>query len=1275
MPAMTNKPVVTNQSLLEHTQFRAEILELILQNIDEPKVFVEKLAEKLLALVGADQIIYHGEGDKRIIVNSEEMQKLGKIPEEYCAQCPYSDVHNNVYKDGYAVVSDGRKGAHGIPVYEKCPVKSSLTRLIFHDGKPYGFLAIHYIKEYHSFTDYEQETFKQLAEIFQNVYSKYVYKEESNKALSAIATMTEDFDYIAAVDEKEMTVTRLWASEKIREVEKHIDPDLPSNKRFDQFIRLVVHPDDLETFLEKSEYNTSIAMLEKQPNYKFEFRTLFNGKEEYYRIKFAYMPENRGIVILGLLNIDQQVRREFEAATLKERAENETRLKEQMARVMELSDDLQAIYDVDLETGRYEVYSFDNRYSDSVLGKLENGENFFADTLKDVETVVFREDRDVIRDTFSNRDYIRQTLAEQGEISIDYRLLVGDEPAWYRVKVVEKPGGEARFLVGIFNIHDRKLREEKRRKTEKESLDIINGLASAYNTIYYIDTDTGEYSVRVVSDKSKFMNDYYSRSVNYEALARNFIDGLVHPEDKDILRKHEKLSYIKKLLKNKKVDTVRFRRKQGDDYIWMEQTYVKTENIDQEAHYVIGAFADRDVMIREEQRKLDIITGLASAYNTLYYVDLDTGEYTAQVVSEKSAFVRDYYSISSKIEPVLKTFIDNVVHPDDREMLHPFEKPAYIRKAMEKAKTETIRFRRKQGDGYIWLELKIVKTEDVDQEARHVVIAFADIDSSVRAEMEQKEALKQALSMAESANRAKTTFLNNMSHDIRTPMNAIIGYTGLAASHIDNRAQVQDYLTKIGESSDHLLSLINDVLDMSRIESGKMNLEEKPESLPDIMHTLRDIVLHDMHEKQHDFFIDTVNVKDESIICDKLRLSQILLNILSNSIKYTPPGGTISMRITEKTVKPSGYATYEFCIKDNGMGMSEEFVKTIFDPFTRVKSSTISGIQGTGLGMAISKNIVEMMGGKIEVQSELGKGTETRVTFDFKLQNVHRESFSIPKLRGFRALVADDDTNTCESIYTMLKEVGMRAEWCTTGKEAVTRAQMAFREGDLFKVYILDWLMPDMNGIETARQIRKSIGEDVPIIVLTAYDWTDIGDEAREAGVTAFISKPVFLSDLHKVLLDCVGVKEEPREEEPVRNDLAGKRILLVEDNEMNREIATELLKEEGMIVETAEDGDIALEKLKAIAEAGDYRYYDAVLMDIQMPRMNGYQATKAIRNISVPDGIRLPIIALSANAFEEDRQKSMEAGMDDHIAKPIDMVKLKNALAKVIPSKGETEK
>ena len=556
----------------------------------------------------------------------------------------------------------------------------------------------------------------------------------------------------------------------------------------------------------------------------------------------------------------------------------------------------------------------------------------------------------------------------------------------------------------------------------------------------------------------------------------------------------------------------------------------------------------------------------------------------------------------------------------------------------------------------------------------HIVAMGSEVEGKTKyilvmsdrtADKQVNQALSDAVAAAETANRAKSTFLSNMSHDIRTPMNAIIGFTTLAISNLDDKERVKDYLTKTLASSNHLLSLINDVLDMSRIESGKLHLEEVEVNLSDVLHDLKTIVSGQVHAKQLELYMDAMDVTDEDVSCDKTRLNQILLNLLSNAIKFTPAGGTVSVRVRQLAGQARGCGQYEFRIKDNGIGMSPEFAKKIFEPFERERTSTVSRIQGTGLGMAITKNIVDMMGGTIEVQTAQGKGSEFIICVPMRTQDEHRPVEKITELEGLKALVVDDDFNTCDSVTKMLVKVGMRAEWTLSGKEAVLRARQSIEMSDVYHAYIIDWRLPDMNGIEVTRQIR-SLHDDTPIIILTAYDWSDIEVEAKAAGVTAFCSKPMFLSDLRETLMSALGQKQTDAAQEllPQKDaDFKGRQILLVEDNELNREIAQEILREYGFRVDTAENGAVAVEKVSTAAPGS----YDLVLMDVQMPVMDGYTATRQIRALENPALAGVPILAMTANAFDEDRRHAMESGMNGFLSKPIVIGDLVQELHKIL--------
>lgn len=530
-------------------------------------------------------------------------------------------------------------------------------------------------------------------------------------------------------------------------------------------------------------------------------------------------------------------------------------------------------------------------------------------------------------------------------------------------------------------------------------------------------------------------------------------------------------------------------------------------------------------------------------------------------------------------------------------------------------------------------------------------------------QMTQKQIreLNEAKLEADHANKAKSEFLSNMSHDIRTPMNGIVGMTAIAVNNIDDKERVRDCLRKITLSSKHLLGLINDVLDMSKIESGKFTLNMDIVSLRDAMESIVNIVQPQVKAKKQHFDIFIKKIQTENIYCDSVRLNQVLINLLSNAIKYTPEKGRINIYLSqEESPLGSQYVRCHFRVKDNGIGMSEEFQKTIFDTFTREKVTQVDKTEGAGLGMAITKCIVDAMKGTIELHSKSGEGSEFHITLDLERAKQRIEDVVLPP---WNTLVVDNNEDLCHSAAAALKEIGINAEYALSGKEAVEMVKKRHDAQDDYQLVLIDWKMPEMDGLETAREIRKRLGAEVPILIISAYDWSDIKDEAMEAGANGFISKPLFKSNLYLGLskfIEDEGTVSALKEEE--EKDFTGRKILLAEDNDLNWEIANEILSTAGFKLEHAENGKICVEKFEASEEGT----YDVILMDIRMPVMNGYDAAKTIRGLDRADA-HLPIIAMTADAFSEDIQHSLDCGMNAHISKPIDVKKLMDELAKYL--------
>lgn len=661
-------------------------------------------------------------------------------------------------------------------------------------------------------------------------------------------------------------------------------------------------------------------------------------------------------------------------------------------------------------------------------------------------------------------------------------------------------------------------------------------------------------------------------------------------------------------------------------------------------------------IILENIEKTYVVDGITQLYKKFVLVDLEQGTYKYLAGTKPR---NHYLSECGKYNSFKKYIVDFVEDEDERKSLDTMLTKEMLQKNLDKDVTHLrCEYRSKIEKGK-WDGLNLICLKRVDDIPIEVLFTYQDVTTVKEREQRNYEALKEAYQAVESANQAKSNFLSNMSHDIRTPMNAIMGMTAIAAMNIDNPERMKDCLNKITASSQHLLSLINEVLDMSKIESGKMIFAEEEFNLSDVVENIVTMFLPQTQAKNQHFNVNITEITHEEVIGDSTRLQQVFVNILGNAVKFTPEGGEITFNICEKPSGLKGCGRYVFTFEDTGIGMEESYMGKLFEPFVRADNSRTGKIEGTGLGMPIVKNIVQLMNGDIQVESKLNEGSKFTVTLYLRLNRSRRDD--VEGLEKLSVLVADDEQIACESACGMLRDIGMQADFVLSGEAAIEKLVTAYNECKGYAAVILDWKMPGMDGVETAREIRAKIGEEVPIIILSAYDYTDIEQEARAAGVNAFISKPLFRSRLIYVMKSLIqdNVEEYTEIEQLKGKDYSGKRVLIVDDIEINLEIAEELLKETGITVEKAVNGGMAVERVKAMP-AG---YYDLVFMDIQMPEMNGYEATAAIRTSGREDLKTLPIVAMSADAFMDDVKHAQDVGMNGHIAKPVEIGNLLKAL------------
>ena len=938
------------------------------------------------------------------------------------------------------------------------------------------------------------------------------------------------------------------------------------------------------------------------------------------------------------------------------------------------------IFVVNMDTGQSVCYRMGQvlrkRYGDNF------GNGYYEDIMSAfVNSGVLEEDKHLF-DQVRLLAGVKEILADKTTYTIDFRTHPKENPHYIQCQFMKPDSDNNGFVMGVRNVHEKRKQELARQKKVEDALAEVErtnsalkeestisvALSKEYSSLFKIDGKTGNLSVYRTDGMgmSSQLLDELMENGDYSSVLNKYIDTFVVPEDRERIRELAGLDVLYERVPDEGLYKLGFRRSMAGIISYYEMSVVKIVDNSNNITFVVG-LRDVDAEMRRQLKlthemeiQRDIIEGLAMEYYSVLLLDPDTDIVTTFRTDECARTSDGYFAKNNNCwSKIVKSYAKEYVSDRSRDEYIEKLSTDYIRSQKESYSVtyEALTWGK---TSYLQIRVAYVKERDGNNV---VVIGTRNVDDLIKKERAQEMALQAAYDAAEAANKAKTDFLSNMSHDIRTPMNGIIGMTAIAASHIDDRERVQDSLQKITMASKHLLSLINEVLDMSKIESGKVQLVEEEFNLSDLVDNLIAMTSSQVKEHHHELKVSISNLTHEEVIGDSLRIQKVFTNIMGNAVKYTPDGGEIRLSISEKPSYQAKVGCYEFIFEDNGIGMRNEFVDRIFEPFSRADDDRVAQIQGTGLGMSISRNIVRMMGGDIKVESILGVGSRFTVTFYLQLQDT--EEIQYDKFVNLDVLVADDDKLSLESCCSVLDDLGMRTKGVATGEEAVQEVVQCHEQNKDYFACIIDWKMPGMDGIETTRAIRKEVGNDVPIIIISAYDWSDIEQEARAAGANAFISKPMFRSRLVKTF--CTLMDEEVQQEPVMTMDdlasmeLSGYRALLVEDNELNVEVATVILEMTGLSVERVSDGTEAVDRMNECEDG----YYDIVFMDIQMPKMNGYDATRAIRAINRNYCRQVPIVAMTANAFAEDVQAAKTVGMNGHIAKPLELKTLLGVLKK----------
>ena len=856
-----------------------------------------------------------------------------------------------------------------------------------------------------------------------------------------------------------------------------------------------------------------------------------------------------------------------------------------------------------------------------------------------------------------------ETIADKTnttKYNVEYRLKMQDgQYQWFRAsaEVIRRLDGSANRIAGIISNIDA---EKRSRMQAQRAAAFHRAFTSANLCEYYVNLEKNTFDAFKVEPS---LMTAFEQNHTWDGLVRFFVDNYVVEEDKKSVTNFYNRAYITEKLKGLETELRQECRIVLDgEERWVSNVVMRGEIEDSEYAMIFlrditesKAETARRMQMASDNASMDLlIKSMVRLLDRFVVCDLENDRYRFYNLQGDMIYAPTgaYHDFVEQVVAKYKTL-------EPLDALAALFSPENIRKNLQD-ENDIYKFEYCSMDENTYKIASIIPLEWDGTKLVKALLASMDVSQEKKAEIESHNALKDAYRAAENASRAKTEFLSNMSHDIRTPMNAIVGLTAIAGANIESQDRVVECLGKITKSSRHLLGLINEVLDMARIESGRMSLAEEDFSLPELVDNLLTLTKPVIDEHHHQLEVHIEHIEHEAVCGDSLRIQQVFVNLMSNAVKYTPDGGNITLTIKEKPNGFSELGCYEFSIEDNGIGMTPEFQKIMFEPFSRADDHRTTKVQGTGLGMAIARNIVNLMNGDIQVESAPNKGTKITVTVYLKLQENEKEQEK--ELLDLPVLVVDDDKTCCESTVATLQEIGIAGEWVLTGKEAVERCAAQHKTGRDYFAVILDWKMPEIDGIATARKIRERVGEDVTIIILTSFDFSEIEEEARAAGVNAFMAKPLFRSRLTATLRQFTSGKKEKNArnylEDFAKENYAGKRILLVEDNELNREIATEIIGMTGVTIDSAENGKIAVEKVMEAPE----KWYDLIFMDIQMPIMNGYEATAAIRALAGSRG-KVPIIAMTANAFAEDVQLAKNTGMNEHIAKPLDLNKLNDVL------------